>query len=152
MSLYVETGQEQYRKRIPAFLDWLERSRLPDGRHARFYELKSNRPIYFNRKYELVYTDDDLPTHYSFKSKLDVEGLRASWASLERKREQHLAGDDPCVGKKVHRPFSDAQRAKVRRIIDALDSQGRWVENDKTISSYTFIRNLDLLSAYIASE
>ena len=152
MSLYIETGESKYREPIPAFLDWLERSKLPDGQHARFYELKGNRPNYFNRKYELVYTDDDLPTHYGFKGKLNVEGLRAAWASLERAGQQRLAGDNPLGGKEVHRPFSDAQRAEVRRIIDALDSQGRWVENDKTISSSTFIRNLDLLSAYIASE
>ena len=63
-----------------------------------------------------------------------AEGLRAAGASLEHKRKQHLAGGDLSAGKKIHRPFSDARRAEVRRIIDALDSQGRWVENDKTIS------------------
>jgi hypothetical protein len=34
---------------IPAALDWLQRWALPDGRLARYYELRTNRPLYMKR-------------------------------------------------------------------------------------------------------
>ena len=52
---------------MPPALAYLKKSLLPDGRLARFYELKTNKPLYFTKTYELTYDDSDMPTHYSFK-------------------------------------------------------------------------------------
>lgn len=46
--LYIHriTNDSKYLAPIPKALDWLKNSQLPDGRIARFYELKTNRPLY----------------------------------------------------------------------------------------------------------
>ncbi len=75
--LWVLTGDDKYLKPIQPALAWFERSKLPDGTHARFYELQTNKPLFFVKDtYELTYDDSNMPTHYSFKvsqqSKLDT--------------------------------------------------------------------------------
>src|SRR3954471_5458077 len=67
LDLYRETGNPRYLEPVPRALKYLQDSRLPDGRLARFYELKTNRPLYFPKDYQLTYSDDDTPTHYAFK-------------------------------------------------------------------------------------
>jgi hypothetical protein len=49
LTIFRRTGKEKYLAPVPKALDYLERSQLPDGRLARFYELKSNRPLYFTK-------------------------------------------------------------------------------------------------------
>ena len=72
--LHRKTGDRKYLAPIPRALDYLKKSRLPDGRIARFYELKTNRPLYFTRDYQLTYDGDRVPTHYGFvfDSRLDT--------------------------------------------------------------------------------
>ncbi len=69
LRLYAETGDKKYLEPIPRALDYLRRSRLSDGRLARFYELKTNKPLYFTKQYELTYSDADMPTHYGFQGR-----------------------------------------------------------------------------------
>ncbi|MBW8885484.1 MAG: hypothetical protein JF612_12085, partial [Planctomycetia bacterium] len=66
MEIYRQTGDKKYLEPIPRALDYLAKSEISPGRLARFYELRTNRPLYFTKQYELVYTSDDLPTHYAF--------------------------------------------------------------------------------------
>ena len=61
LDLYIQTGEQRFLDPIPPALDWAKRSRLADGRIARFYELQTNRPLYFTRDYALTYSDADLP-------------------------------------------------------------------------------------------
>src|SRR5690606_27390840 len=68
MLLYRRTGDDRYLKPIPRAIAYYRSSLLPDGRLARFYELKTNRPLYFTKDYQLTYDDGDMPTHYGFKS------------------------------------------------------------------------------------
>ena len=158
MRLYVETGDRKYLEPVPGALAYYRRSLLPDGRMARFYELRTNKPLYFTMDYRLTYDDGDMPTHYAFKvdqkldrleaeherlAKLDEAGLRALRAKRESTRSRPSAGE---VGK----------------AIDALDAQGRWVDDEglkyvktdppvtRSISCATFARNVLLLSRYLA--
>jgi PelA/Pel-15E family pectate lyase len=151
LDLYLYTGDAKYLKPLPPAAEWFKRSRLPGGRWARFYELKTNRPLYFNKRYELVYTDDDLPTHYSFQSEYGIPRLLSDFERVTRDgRDKYLASE--------RRPRTDAARRRdaeeleprVREIIAALDPQGRWVE-DGTIRSATFNRNIETLADYIAA-
>ncbi|HOT52181.1 MAG TPA: pectate lyase, partial [Candidatus Hydrogenedentes bacterium] len=68
LDLHEKTGDRRYLESVGRALDYLKRSRLPDGKLARFYELRTNKPIYFTKAYKLTYSDDDLPTHYAFVS------------------------------------------------------------------------------------
>ena len=70
MKIYRTTGDKKYLAPIPRALAYLKKSLLPDGRLARYYELKTNRPLYMTRdgdEYSLTYDDSMLPDHYGWK-------------------------------------------------------------------------------------
>jgi hypothetical protein len=160
MTLYRATGKKKYLEPIPRAVEYLRRSRLPDGRLARFYELKTNTPLYFTREdYKLTYSDADMPTHYAFKISWGIDGI-------DREYERLLTAD-PAQVKKTERPspprISPALVTRTKSIIESQDAQGRWIEsgrmrNDdkdsparRVISCQTFITNIRTLSEYLAA-
>ncbi len=155
IEIHLATGDGKYLKAIPAALDWLRRSRLPgeEPRYARFYELGTNRPLYFTKeKYELTYRPDNLPTHYGFiRNSDDYRRAKARYeAVLAKGRDAILAKREQQPTAKERRRQARRLEPKVRRIIAALDEQGRWVEGG-WIECRTFIENLDRLSEYVAA-
>jgi len=157
LKLFRETGDRKYLEPVPRALDYLRRSRLPDGRLARFYELRSNKPLYFTRDYTLTYDDTDMPTHYAFKIGDDTAPIARDYESLKNLSPAELKRPATPSPPKA----SDALRAEVRTIIAAQDTRGRWVEDGrlrhhgpddsttKVIRSATFIRNVETLSRYL---
>jgi hypothetical protein len=153
MDLYEMTGEKKYLEPIPKALAYYKKSLLPDGRLARFYELKTNRPLYFTKEYVLTYDDDDLPTHYGFKtgSRLD---------RIER-RYNKITESEWKPPKEETRSFSKPSPERVLKIIESMDERGAWVEkgrmryygpNDDTteiINPRTFIANATMLGAYV---
>jgi hypothetical protein len=119
MTVYRKTGDDKYLKPIPAALDYFERCELEDGRVARFYELKTNRPLYFDRQYRLTYDDSDLPTHYGFQLDSAVDKLRRKFDRLQDgpPKPPTLLDD---------RPNRPSERS-VRQIVQSLDDSGIWV-------------------------
>ncbi|HIQ19931.1 MAG TPA: polysaccharide lyase [Planctomycetes bacterium] len=159
LQMYRETGDQRYLEPIPRALHYLRRSQLPDGRLARFYELKTNRPLYFTKKYELTYRDDDLPTHYAFKVGHNLDGIQRRYERLRRLRPEQLKPQEPS---RPGRP-SAGLIAQVRAVIASLDKRGRWVEDGRLryhgdddptrriIDCSTFITNVGILSRYVAA-
>lgn len=155
---YLETGDRAFLKPVEPALAWLDRSRLADGRLARFYELGSNRPLYFTQAYQLTYEDNDLPTHYGFKVSSKAEALRKSYEKLSKANAQQRSDERGRLYRDSKSPPDDAT---VRKIIAALDDRGAWVEEGRlkyhgkgdatrqVIASETFIRNIDQLSRYL---
>ncbi len=151
------TGDRKYLEPIPRAAAWLKRSLLPDGQVARYYELKTNQPLYMQRrgdKYELTYDDSDLPDHYGWKAPSKLAELGRDYA-LAREGKSTSA---------VNSQIELAQKAS--KIIAALDSSGRWVDRfdgtrlvgqakfavgQEYLSSQTFSGNLTMLSQYILS-
>jgi PelA/Pel-15E family pectate lyase len=151
LKLHRLTGDRKYLAPLPAALEYLKRSRLPDGRLARFYELKTNRPLYMNRtgrEYHLTYSDADLPDHYGWKVAFRVD-------RLEQEYRAALAGKPKPTGSTV----PDDRR--VRQVISGLDGEGRWVSTYagerlvgqprfqtgfRYLSSKVFAENIELLS------
>jgi PelA/Pel-15E family pectate lyase len=151
LRIYDHTRNEKYLEPIPRAIQWLRQSALPDGRLARFYELRTNRPLYMTRQYELTYQDDDLPTHYSFKGPLKADSLEATYLAAKSGKL-----------KAVEKPASKSD-ARVREILGLLDSQGRWLTDKKGKSlskqeaakeafllSKIFIEHMEVLSDYVA--
>lgn len=115
------TGERRYLEPVPRALEYYRRSRLEDGRLARFYELGTNRPLYFDRKYRLTHRDDDLPTHYSFQVQVDLDAIGRKY---RRAVEALEAGKKGLSGNRsLRRPPEDA----VRDILEGLDERGAWV-------------------------
>jgi hypothetical protein len=117
---------------------------------ARFYELKTNRPLYFMRdrdgRHQLTYDSSQLPDHYAFivDSRLD---------SIEAEYRRMTEGHRPPP---PHPPTPQ----ELQHIIKALDERGAWVEagrlkHHKTapesgvIASQTFINNVETLCAFL---
>lgn len=159
MNIYRQTGEKRFLEPIPPAVAWFKRSLLPDGKLARFYELQSNRPLYFNTKYELIYDDSDLPTHYGFKIGSNLARIEKAYAELTSKPWQ-----PPQPPKKPNwsKP-SAALTAEAKAVIAALDSQGRWlvrdqlryqktkVDEEPILTTQMFMKNIDVLSRYLAA-
>ena len=150
------TGDKKYLEPVPRALAYFRKSLLPDGRLARFYELKTNKPLYMNAKYELTHDDADTPSHYGWKVS----------ANLDRIRKQY---DDAKAGVAPPARKPDAKRleAEVRRVVKDLDATGRWVTTHRGeklvgqpkfadgfqyLSSAVFIRNVETLSEFVGAE
>jgi len=159
MQLYRHTGDRKYLEPIPRALAYYRRSLRPDGRLARFYELETNRPLYFTKDYQLTYSDADMPTHYAFviSSSLDL-------IAREYDRLSALPTDQLLPSAKSPTNATSAMKQNARAVIDRLDSRGRWVENGsmkyhgdadptrRVIDCATFARNVRTLAALLATE
>jgi hypothetical protein len=172
--LYLETGEKRFLEPVPKALRWAENSLLQDKQIARFYELKTNRPLYFNaprqysalpkpafpelKDYTLIYDDSDLPTHYAFKvSSAPIKRIRSDYNRLLKQGRDVVLAERNRIRK--------VDPDQVLEIIKSLDDKGRWLEKGRLkttdannpyiesdiISCGTFIRNLSLLSAYVKS-
>ncbi|UCD53330.1 MAG: hypothetical protein JSW27_11910 [Phycisphaerales bacterium] len=156
LEIFRITGDQRYLEPIPRALAYLKRSLLPDGRLARYYELRSNRPLYTHRRgdtYTLTYDDEDLPKYYDWKVESRLEALSAQYSQVRY-------GLEP----KDDRPSRAELEQKVRAIIDDLGERGRWVSvyrgerlvgqpkfqrHYRYIASAVFARNLEMLSDYL---
>ena len=166
MDLYLETGEQRYLEPIPRALAWAERSVLPDGHLARFYELETNRPLYFTPDRRMTYDDENLRPGYSFK--MPGSRLKSTEAYYKRIRKQGRKAILRQRRERLARPTHGGRGSKVdpqqvRVVIEALDVRGRWVEHGtmrdpenrekqiktRVISCRTFNRNLTLLARYI---
>ena len=130
---------------------------MVDGRLARYYELRTNRPLYMFRRgrtYTLTYDDSRLPGHYGWKVPARLDGIRNEYDGLKRGRGRKTTVDRP----------TEKLADEVRRIIRDLDDRGRWIStytgqplvgqpkfslNSRFISSEVFSRNIETLSAYL---
>ncbi len=154
LTLFRHTGKPRFLAPIPRALAYYRKSLLPDGRLARFYEMRSNKPLYFTKKYELTYSDADMPTHYGFQvgSRLD---------SIKRDYDQ-LKADGERKSKRTWRPAASSNNSRLRReaaqVIAAMDDRGAWLESGrlrtygdgddvtKVITMKTFLSRLRTLS------
>lgn len=160
MTLYRETGDRKYLAPIPKALDYLKRSfvtptrdevfrRLGDGPVlARFYELKTNRPIYITKGsrlsasglgsrmvdgYELSYTPESVITHYGVL----ISGREL--ASIEEDYKRVAAADSKTLRRpdklRSLSPWSDGMRRARERssglaqLISSLDERGAWTKS-----------------------
>lgn len=145
--LYRETGNARYLDPVPRAIEYLRYSLLPDGHLARFYELETNRPIFFDSDYAITYNAEDMPKHYGFLRESRLDAIEAEY--------QRLLEEGP-TGKAAPAPSAD----DVAAIIDAMDARGAWVEKgvldawdrepaEGIIASATFIANVTALARYV---
>ena len=146
------TGDNKYLEPIPPALAYFRKSLLPDGRVARYYELKTNKPLYMDRRYQLTHDDSAVPDHYGWKQP-------ARFGDIEKEYRAAAAGEKPAP------PRARDLGPEVRRIVAALDAEDRWVstyageglvgqpkfeKGFKYLSSAVFSKNVETLSEYLA--
>jgi PelA/Pel-15E family pectate lyase len=149
MKIYRVTADRKYLRPIPRALAYLRTCVLPDGKMARYYELKTNRPLYMTRKpgvsgnsnapgyYDISYEDKNLPKHYGWKQEPRLDAIAKEYAALEAGAREparviqrfneagKLMAVDPT--EPVAAPSAAALEPQVRQILKDLDDQGRWV-------------------------
>lgn len=123
LRIYRFTGDRRFTAPIPRALDYYRHSLLPDGRLARFYELQTNRPLYFTKDYQLTYSDADMPTHYGFK-------VSAKLDQIEREYDRLIKMDKSDLKPRYRRTepveLSDRVRDAAAVAIASLDQRGAW--------------------------
>lgn len=159
MQVYRLTRDPKYLEPIPRALAYLRKSLLPDGQLARYYELKTNRPLYMERgagrAYVLTYDDSKLPDHYGWKGASRLDAIEKEYRAL---KASHLTLPAPST--------ADIEK-QVQGILQSLDSQGRWVTTYKGerlvgqpkfppsfqyLNSEVFSRNLETLASYVMGK
>lgn len=147
--VWAATGDEKYRQPHAAALAWLERSKLSDGKWARYYELGTNTPLYCKRDtYEITHDDGDLPTHYGFKIDgmgEDIEKLKAEMA-LSREALVHRNALPTEPKKWVSRAKGVA--SKVVKAMQSQTSKGYWSVSDM-IDAGEFVKHMEAMCWYV---
>lgn len=153
MEVYRRTGDKKYLEPIPKALAYLKKSQLPDGRLARFYEVQTNKPLYFTRDYKLTYDSSDMPTHYGFI-------LDSQLANIEREYEAVLKTPRDKLTAKEATPKAELEK-QARAAITGLDNRGAWVTQGElrfqkyagpVIDMATTVANFNTLADYLGAK
>jgi PelA/Pel-15E family pectate lyase len=151
---------ERFLASIPPAIAYYRRSELPDGRLARFYELKSNRPLYVTKSYELTYSPDDLPNHYGF-----IVGSKLDRIESELEKIRSTPSEQLWKPKAVKAAKKSAELAdRTAAILADMDDRGAWVEagklsyhgdddsTDRIIQSQTFAKHIVRLAEWLSAN
>ncbi|MBS0210094.1 MAG: DUF3592 domain-containing protein [Planctomycetes bacterium] len=135
---------------IPRALAYLRKCELKEGQVARYYELKTNRPLYMNSAYELTHDDRDLPPHYGWKQVSRLSEIEQAYQT---------AKDGGAVAAKL-----TPVRERAEQTLKELDAEGRWVSTFngerlvgqpkfqpgfRYLSSEAFARNIEAICAWL---
>jgi hypothetical protein len=156
LDVFRATRNAKYLEPIPRALAYLKRS--PRVTHedqsmfAMFYELRTNRILYINERYEVVHEPVDMITHYAMWVPDETDAIASELA-----RVQIQPKPDTTAAQSTPPPTEE----DVLNVIRALDSRGAWVQpgrlpgygsSDSTrsiISSETFAKNVALLADFL---
>lgn len=161
ITMYRATGDMKYLEPIPRALAYYKRSLRPDGKLARFYELKTNKPLYLTKDdYQLTYSDANMPTHYGFIVGSSLEKIERE---LEKVRQTPKDKLNPARKPTTYQMNSSLAK-KAQAAIDGMDGRGAWVEkgtlkfhgsDDKTrevIDTRSVVSNIRTLAQFIAAS
>ena len=178
MTLYRETGDKKYLDPIPRAMAYLKKSyvertgaeifrRIPEGPVlARFYELKTNRPLYPTKGtrisaaglgsrmvdgYEISYSPDSVITHYGVLiSGRELSAIEDEYRSLASADPGTIRRPDTLHGLS---PWSERNVAPgavsgtdVKQILSSMDERGAWTKTG------TIGRANRLVFAYAAKD
>ncbi|MCX5578551.1 hypothetical protein [Kaistia terrae] len=147
VELYQRTGDERFLSAALGAVAWLKASQLPDGDWARFYELRTNRPLYVDSDEKLTYEPVNLLDHYSLKSTADIpEAIRLVDAAAAGKLHPFPFWPSP-----ANRLAPAELAGRVSGLVDRIDKQGRWIE-DGWIRSATFVDAVFLIARYLQEK
>lgn len=150
LQLWLATGEEEFLRPLPAAIAWLEKSRLSDGRWARFYELGTNKPLYCKAKtYEITHDDSDLPTHYGFKIDPDLAtDIQKIQARMKAPREETLAKQALPTEPKKWASRAKGAAAKANTALSSQNKQGLWTR-DNEIDAGEMVKHMRALAYYL---
>ena len=130
LKLAAVTGDKKYLEPLPRAIAYLRRSLLSDGRMARYYELQTNKPIYFERGeggkgFVMTYSDEKASSNYGWKWESELEALEG----FRKMIENGEAVVFPRVEKE--RWASPPTEADIETILKEQKSDGSWPVTDE---------------------
>lgn len=154
--LYRKTGDAKYLEPFAKALPYLKKSLLRDGRLARFYELKTNKPLCFivqDKVYHLSYDFSKAPDHYGFIFDSKLDRIEAEYNRLKN-------GGDSARNELPAHERTKPTSAEIKTIITTMDPRGAWIDArsmkghkkaspEGVIQSETFIKNVKALCDYL---
>jgi PelA/Pel-15E family pectate lyase len=162
LRLFELTRDRRFLEPLPRALAYFRRSQLQDGCLARFYELETNRPLYFTKDYHMTYSDADLPTHYDFKSRNRLDEIESRFERLAATADSDVSRVR--VFQKQPTPVLTKELARTAaKLVQTQDARGAWVEpayfrarskmpaGMPSLSCRTFAANIATLARYVAA-
>ncbi|MBD3374415.1 hypothetical protein GF406_05200 [candidate division KSB1 bacterium] len=137
IDLYLYSGQETYLEPILDALKWVESVQLDNGNWARFVEIYTNKPLYYDRDRIRVDTVDELSlerrTGYGYEQDLTLS-LQRAWDrfKLVRAVDRQTA---------ILEERSDTDRAEVEQRLQELYPVVKEILDDQTEKGLWIIRN-----------
>jgi hypothetical protein len=169
LKLSQATGDAKYLAPLPRAIAYLKSSLLPNGKLARFYELRSNKPLYFQRGkggkgFVLTYDSTNASSNYGWEWESELAELQAAYDALR-------AGKPPVYPPTEKDRWSSApSTGDVAAILAAQSPYGAWAEergdaavmrgaDGKKVSppggviySLTFTQNVQALCAWLNAQ
>ncbi|TWT98360.1 pectate lyase [Stieleria varia] len=153
LKLYRETGQERFLQPIGPALKYLRNSLRKDGQLARYYELQTNRPLYFDKEYQLTSDDSNVPDHYGFIVESKLEPLDREYQRLINAGPEPKSKSLKTLAKAVA-PVLAAQRSDGAWLTPTFvrDGDGKKVTPaEGVVESAVFIKNMRVLADWLAA-
>lgn len=151
--LYEATQDDRFLKPIPVAVAYFKTLLRPDGRLARYYELKTNRPLYFTKDYKLTNDDREMPDHYGFVIDSGLDQIEAEYDRISR----DLPSPAPTRSQLADRVTEAlrSQRGDGAWLTPGFvrDGDGRKVVPDEgVVQSQTFIDYVELICEYLDAK
>ncbi len=130
IDIHLLTGDPRYLQPIPAALAWLDRARTGPNEWARFYEVKTGRPLYAAIECEpwvRYERDEGLYTGYAQWGSLPFETRLARWERLQEiGRLALIAEESAPMSLQQARELVEAEEEYVREVCAPDGSLGSW--------------------------
>ncbi|HMQ59863.1 MAG TPA: pectate lyase [Flavilitoribacter sp.] len=176
IDLYLALGDPTLLEPIPDALRWLREIRLENGKWARFVEIGTNKPLYYDRGRIRVNSVAELhperSTGYAYETNLEgpLEAADQRYQkALNLGRNGLRAAEHPELSREEIAARLDALSGAVKKILEEQEPSGAWItRNDRfkkemprgerwngqylemdRISSWVFNRNVAVLCEYI---
>ena len=149
LKLYEATKDKRFADAVPPAVVYLKTCLRPDGKLARFYELKTNKPLYFDKQYKLTYDDRSVPDHYGFVWESELDEIQNEYYRVTNTRRVN--------------PVPNDLSAKVEQVLAQQQTNGAWltpgfvrdlngkkvVPQEGVVDSQVFIDNVAILADYL---
>ncbi len=169
LKLSAATGDKKYLPPVAKAITYLRSVLLPGNKLARFYELHTNKPLYFERGpggkgFELTYSDKRASSNYGWVWDSELDALQATGSQIAR-------GEKPVFpSTEKERWSSPPTDADVATILKEQAANGSWPVTDaergimrdtsgkKTkpaagvLYSLDFVQNVKALSAWLKAR
>lgn len=169
LRLAAATGDKKYLAAVAKAIPYLHTVLLPGSKLARFYELQTNKPLYFERGpggkgFQLTYSDKKASSNYGWVWDSELESLQAAGSQIAR-------GESVAFPRTEKERWSSPPRdTEIATILQEQKPDGSWpvIDDERgimrdasgkktkpaggVIYSLDFVQNVKALSAWLKAQ